>query len=69
MNQELYEPFFELLVSELRKAKVLVRGIWIADVANQNASGVLNEDLLGDQRTFSQHDRISATSSRNSRRY
>lgn len=49
MGQELYEPFFEILLSELRKVKVQVRGIWAADVANQNASGVLNEDLLGDQ--------------------
>lgn len=47
--QELYEPFFEALISELRKTNVLVRAIWAADVANQNASGVLNEDLLGDQ--------------------
>lgn len=49
LSQELYEPFFGALVSELRKANVHVRAIWAADVANQNASGVLNEDLLGDQ--------------------
>ncbi len=27
-----------------------IRSIWIADLANQGASGVLNEYLLGDDR-------------------
>lgn len=31
-----------------------IRGIWVADMSNQGASGVLNEENTGDERTFCQ---------------
>ena len=34
----------------MKAAGIRIRGIWIADVANQNQSGVLNEKLLGNDR-------------------
>jgi len=29
-----------------------IRGIWIADVAHQGASGVLNENKIGNERKY-----------------
>lgn len=46
--KEMYEPLFEDLLSSSRSLNFRIRSIWIADVANQGASGVLNKDLLGD---------------------
>jgi len=50
--KELYEPLWEDLLPLLRERGVWIRGIWIADVAHQGESGVLNEDLLGNDRTY-----------------
>jgi pimeloyl-ACP methyl ester carboxylesterase len=51
----LYEPLWEDLVTELGKKGVKVRGIWIADVAWQGESGIMNEDKLGNDRTSLTH--------------
>lgn len=51
-QQETYEPFWEDLHSALGKKGVRIRSIWIADVAWQGQSGVINEDHLGNDREF-----------------
>jgi hypothetical protein len=45
-----YEPLWEDLVAALGKRGVKVRGIWVADVAWQGESGILNEERLGNDR-------------------
>ena len=50
--QELYEPLWDELLLASREHKFGIRAIWIADMAQQGASGVLNEDILGDDRKF-----------------
>ena len=47
--KEAYEPLFDDLYQAL---KGKISGIWIADCAHQGASGVLNENLLGDDRKY-----------------
>jgi hypothetical protein len=49
-SQELYEPLWEDLHSRSKQHGFRIRGIWIADLANQGASGILNEQLLGNDR-------------------
>ncbi|CAG8982712.1 hypothetical protein HYALB_00000993, partial [Hymenoscyphus albidus] len=46
--KELYEPLWEDLHAQSKKNGVRIRSIWISDVAHQGTSGVLNENLLGD---------------------
>ncbi len=43
---------WEDLVNALGKRGVRVRGIWIADVAGQGKSGILNSDIIGNDRKF-----------------
>ena len=43
-TQELYEPLWEDLERLLSQKGRRIRSIWIADTANQGASGLLNED-------------------------
>jgi hypothetical protein len=50
-SKELYEPLWEDIYEQLKKQSVPLRAIWVADPSNQGASGVLNEDLQGDQST------------------
>jgi hypothetical protein len=50
--KELYEPLWDEVYARLKAGGVRVRGIWIADVAHQGQSGVLNEDVLGNDREF-----------------
>ena len=50
LAQELYEPLWADIYSRMKSAGVSIRSIWIADVANQGASGVLNEYKLGNER-------------------
>lgn len=51
--KELYEPMFDAFLLDFQaKSSARVRSIWIADIANQGASGVLNEDKLGNERTL-----------------
>lgn len=48
--QELYEPLWDDLYARLKAKDIHVHGIWIADVAHQGASGVLNEEKVGNDR-------------------
>ena len=50
VSQELYEPMWEHLYSALQSRGQTIRSIWIADVASQGQSGVLNEAKLGNDR-------------------
>jgi hypothetical protein len=49
-RKELYEPIWEGVLSQLNDEGIRIRSIWIADIANQAASGVLNEEYLGNDR-------------------
>lgn len=56
--KELYEPLWEDLSGVLAsKSTFRIRSIWVADAANQGASGVLNEDLLGNDPSHSDYAR------------
>lgn len=57
--KELYEPLFIDLLTACgsQKPVITVRSIWIADIAHQNASGVLNESLLGNEPGWYDHAR------------
>ena len=55
--KELYEPLWDDLSRALRKQGQAIRSIWIADVAQQGMSGVLNEDKLGNDPCWSDHSR------------
>jgi hypothetical protein len=47
--KETFEPLWQDLYAELKRKEIPLRGIWIADISNQGASGVLNEYIQGDQ--------------------
>lgn len=49
-KKELYEPLWEDLYLKLKKNSTPLRAIWVADISNQGASGILNEDIQGDTR-------------------
>lgn len=55
--KEIYEPLWEYLLFELEKRGTRVRGIWVADPANQGESGVLNEGILGPDPSWWDHGR------------
>jgi hypothetical protein len=48
LMQELYEPFFDALLDQSTSAGFRIRAIWAPDFSHQGASGVRNEDKLGD---------------------
>ena len=49
--QEMYEPLWDGILCNSQKSNSFkIRGIWMADMSNQGASGVLNEDMQGDDR-------------------
>ena len=48
--KELYEPLWEEINHRLKAKGISIRGIWIADVAHQGQSGVVNETKLGNDR-------------------
>ncbi|KAL6718019.1 hypothetical protein ACLMJK_004104 [Lecanora helva] len=48
--KELYEPFWDELYEALKVRGQPIRSIWIADVASQGQSGVMNEEKLGNDR-------------------
>ncbi|CAZ80266.1 unnamed protein product [Tuber melanosporum] len=48
VHKELYEPFFDHLLVEYEKSGLRIASIWAPDAAHQGASGVLNEEVLGD---------------------
>lgn len=47
----MYEPLWDELYQRMTEAGKSIRGIWIADVAHQGESGVLNEKKLGNDRS------------------
>ena len=55
--KELYEPLWDDLFRALRKQEQAIRSIWIADVAQQGMSGLLNEDKLGNDPSWNDHSR------------
>lgn len=57
--KELYEPLFIDLVAACKSQNppIVIRSIWIADIAHQNASGILNENLLGNDPGWYDHAR------------
>ncbi|KAK4504903.1 hypothetical protein PRZ48_002866 [Zasmidium cellare] len=55
--KELYEPLWEDLLAASDSHGFRIRSIWIADASNQNASGVLNEQALGDDPSFNDYAR------------
>jgi hypothetical protein len=55
--KELYEPLWEDLLNESERYGWRIRSIWIADVAHQGQSSVLNEHLLGNEPGWHDHVR------------
>ncbi|KXS95132.1 hypothetical protein AC578_2884 [Pseudocercospora eumusae] len=55
--KELYEPLWDDLYERLQKQGVHINSIWIADVSHQGDSGVLNEDILGNDPSWFDHPR------------
>ncbi|TKA79379.1 hypothetical protein B0A55_02845 [Friedmanniomyces simplex] len=55
--KELYEPLWDELYERLKVKAIRIRSIWIADVAHQGASGVLNERKLGNDPSWLDHPR------------
>ncbi|GAM44029.1 hypothetical protein TCE0_060r19321 [Talaromyces pinophilus] len=55
--KEIYEPIWEEIVSRLNARGIRVRSMWIADSASQSASGVLNEENLGNDPSWFDHAR------------
>lgn len=56
--QELYEPLWEDLHARSKANGFRIRGIWIADMSNQGASGILNENVIGNDRKRSKSGTI-----------
>ncbi|KAH8800376.1 Alpha/beta hydrolase family-domain-containing protein [Xylogone sp. PMI_703] len=57
MVKELYEPLWDDILRRSKQWGFRIRGIWIADVANQGASGELNEEKLGNDPSWSDNAR------------
>ena len=55
--KELYEPLWEDLYHILEKRGHDIQSIWIADVAHQGTSGVLNQQMLGNDPGWNDHAR------------
>ncbi|EEP80968.1 conserved hypothetical protein [Uncinocarpus reesii 1704] len=55
--KELYEPFWEDLLAGSKKNGFRIRAIWIADVAHQGNSSVMNEHALGNDPSWFDHPR------------
>ncbi|KAJ5153716.1 uncharacterized protein N7500_009155 [Penicillium coprophilum] len=56
-SKELYEPLWDEIYEELRSQNQSIRSIWIADVAQQGQSGVMNESILGNDPSWNDHGR------------
>lgn len=57
-HKEVYEPFFEQLYRDLKDNHgVVVGSIWIADQAHQGHSGLLNDQVLGNDPCWWDHSR------------
>ncbi|KAL1861574.1 hypothetical protein VTK73DRAFT_7048 [Phialemonium thermophilum] len=55
--KELYEPLWEDLVKALHIHGIRVRGIWVADVAWQGQSAIVNGDSVGNDPSWHDHPR------------
>ncbi|KAI9371619.1 toxin biosynthesis protein [Aspergillus egyptiacus] len=55
--KELYEPLWDDIYERLARHNRRIRSIWIADVAQQGQSGVLNEKILGNDPDWTDHSR------------
>ncbi|KAI8965066.1 putative toxin biosynthesis protein [Daldinia sp. FL1419] len=55
--KELYEPLWADLHRRAKSHGFQIRGIWIADVANQGYSGTLNEHVFGNDPSWHDHAR------------
>ncbi|PGH12355.1 hypothetical protein AJ80_06765 [Polytolypa hystricis UAMH7299] len=55
--KELYEPLWEEINNRAKAQGFRIRGIWMADVAHQGHSGVLNENVLGNDPSWLDHPR------------
>jgi hypothetical protein len=55
--KELYEPLWEDILTRAQRRQVRIRSIWIADIAQQGQSGVMNEELLGNDPSWTDHAR------------
>lgn len=55
--KELYEPLWDEILEHSQKQGFRIRSIWIADVAWQGDSGILNERLLGNDPGWHDHAR------------
>lgn len=56
-EKELYEPLWDEILARANQQGFSIRSIWIADVAFQGDSGVLNERLLGNDPGWHDHAR------------
>ncbi|KAF9886758.1 hypothetical protein FE257_011135 [Aspergillus nanangensis] len=55
--KELYEPLWEEIHHRLKAQGIAIRGIWIADVAHQGKSSMVNEQKLGNDPSSLDHAR------------
>jgi pimeloyl-ACP methyl ester carboxylesterase len=55
--KELYEPLWADLLDESKQNGFRIRAIWIADLAHQGESGQVNQPLLGNDPSWSDHAR------------
>ncbi|KAJ5308919.1 hypothetical protein PENANT_c013G04900 [Penicillium antarcticum] len=55
--KELYEPLWEDLLIQSGKDGFRIRAVWIADTANLGASGIHNEEILGNDPSWFDHSR------------
>ncbi|KAK4152407.1 hypothetical protein C8A00DRAFT_16289 [Chaetomidium leptoderma] len=55
--KELYEPLWDDLHKRTAKTGIRIRSIWIADMWNQGQSGILNEQILGNDPSWWDHTR------------
>lgn len=46
----MYEPLWDELYERMAESRRRIRGIWIADMARQGESGLLNENVSGNDR-------------------
>ncbi|KAJ3543092.1 hypothetical protein NM208_g3754 [Fusarium decemcellulare] len=55
--KELYEPLWDEIYKRSAGAGIRIRSIWMADMWNQGQSGVINEKILGNDPSWSDHAR------------
>ncbi|KAJ5478108.1 hypothetical protein N7530_003617 [Penicillium desertorum] len=55
--KELYEPLWEEIYARSKQNGMRIRSIWMADVAQEGQSSVINEDSLGNDPSWFDHPR------------